>query len=224
MNSLAHFLAIVGARPFSRRKVRAVRAHWDRTSSRIFGVTVGTRNDNGGDFGPAPHVFVWLNQSKLGEAALLNQAIVPADFWICNIEYALFPFRGWSSVFLGHPVIVRQWKRQAKRAIERAADRVRRGESCAISIEGARSHDGHLLPYKKGPVVLALQAQATIVPFVTRGIRERLPPGEWRVRPGSAEVHFLEAIPTKGLTYDDRDALVARLRDIAVRELGRAVA
>jgi 1-acyl-sn-glycerol-3-phosphate acyltransferase len=47
-------------------------------------------------------------------------------------------------------VIIRLWKDQAKRGIERAAARFARGESWFISIEGARTPDGRLLPYNTG--------------------------------------------------------------------------
>lgn len=36
---------------------------------------------------------------------------------------------------------------------------------------------------------------------------------------GKVKVIFCEAIPTVGLTYDDRDALIAKLRSIAEREI-----
>ena len=91
-----------------------------------------------------------------------------------------------------------------------------------ISIEGRRSPDGALQPYKKGAAVMAIESGATIIPVVLRGTRERLPYGAWRVRPGTIEVDYLEAIETKGLTYEDRDELVARLRALAEAELSQA--
>jgi 1-acyl-sn-glycerol-3-phosphate acyltransferase len=87
------------------------------------------------------------------------------------------------------------------------------------SIEGARSLDGDLLPYKKGPIVLALRGQATIIPMVIRGARAIMPRGEWRLRPGHIEIHLLQSIPTRGLTYDDRDAVLERLRTLAEHAL-----
>lgn len=120
---------------------------------------------------------------------------------------------------LRNVIIVRQWKWQAKRGIERAAERLARGESWVVSIEGARSPDGALLAYKKGPVVMAIRAQATIIPMVTHGGRELMPPGEWRVRSGQIKLHLLRAIPTRGLSYEDREKVMEQLRAVAEKEL-----
>ncbi|NBS59785.1 MAG: hypothetical protein EBS65_22665, partial [Betaproteobacteria bacterium] len=52
------------------------------------------------------------------------------------------------------------------------------------------------------------------------------PHGQFGMRPGTVHVHFLEPIPTAGLTYDDRDTLAMRVRDamavVLQREYGVA--
>jgi 1-acyl-sn-glycerol-3-phosphate acyltransferase len=89
----------------------------------------------------------------------------------------------------------------------------------AMSIEGQRSRDGSLSPYKKGAAVLAIAAKARIVPFIVRGARDALPFGEWRVAPQALRVISLTAIDTRGMSMNDRDALTARLRSLAERAL-----
>ena len=131
----------------------------------------------------------------------------------------MMPLLGWAIVPLRFVVIVRQWKAQAKRGIERAAAGLARGQTWVISVEGSRTPDGRLLPFKKGPAVLALKSQATIIPLALHGARDVMPRGEWRLRPGHIEVHLLKAIPTRGLTYDDRNGLLEQLRSVAEREL-----
>jgi len=42
-----------------------------------------------------------------------------------------------------------------------------------------------------------------------------------RVRPGHITVHLLEAMPTRGLTYEDRSAVLERLRALAEHEIGQ---
>jgi 1-acyl-sn-glycerol-3-phosphate acyltransferase len=129
------------------------------------------------------------------------------------------PLLGWAIVPLRFIVIIRQWKEQAKRGIERAAARLAAGETWVISTEGARTPDGKLLPFKKGPVVLAIKSQATIIPLAIHGAQDVMPSGEWRLRPGHIEVHLLKALPTTGLTYDDRHLMLERLRALAEQEL-----
>jgi 1-acyl-sn-glycerol-3-phosphate acyltransferase len=73
-------------------------------------------------------------------------------------------------------------------------------------------------------VVLALKTGAPIVPIVFHGARERLP---WRavcVRPGRITARLCRAIHTRGLTYADRDAVIAQLAEVAQRELARVPA
>jgi len=219
-NSLVHFIALLIVSPFSRPAAWAVYQHWARTAGGIFGVTVSERDDNNGDLGPKPHLYVWLNQSSLAAAVMVQ--LLPPVYKIANVEYAVMPLIGWTCVLLRDIVIVRQWKAQAKRGIERASARLARGETWFVSIEGARSPDGGLQPYKKGPVVMAIKAQATVIPMVTSGGRDVMPRGEWRIRPGHIELRLLKSIPTRGLTYDDRNVVYQQLRRAAERELGQA--
>ena len=219
VNSLLHFIPLLIVSPFSRSAAYALYRHWGQTAGRIFRINVSQRDDNNGELGPNPHLYVWLNQTSLAEALTIQ--LLPPVYKIANVEYALMPLIGWTCVLLRDIVIVRQWKKQAKRGIERAAARLARGETWAISIEGARSPDGGLLPYKKGPIIMAIGAQATIIPLMTRGGRDVMPRGEWRIRPGHIEMHILKSIPTKGLTLNDRNAVYEQLRQLAEREVGQ---
>jgi 1-acyl-sn-glycerol-3-phosphate acyltransferase len=219
-SSLAHFLLLLAVSPFSRRAAWAVYRSWARIAFRIFGITISLQDDNRDNPGPKPHLYIWLNQSSLVEVLSFVQ-LLPPWYTVANVEYAMMPLLGWAMVLLRNVVIVRQWKWQAKRGIERAATRLARGETWLISIEGARTPDGVLLPYKKGPVVLALRSNATIIPMAVHGAHDIMPLGEWRLRSGHIELHLLPSIPTQGLTYADRDAIVARLRVLAEREFAK---
>ena len=217
VNSLLHFVSLLIVGPFSRSAAWDIYLHWGKMACRIFGIRVSLRDDNHGDLGPKPHLYVWLNQTSLAE--ILTLQVLPPLYKIANVEYAAMPLVGWACLLLRDVVIIRQWKNQAKRGIERAAARLARGETWAISIEGARSSDGQLLPYKKGPIIMALSAQATIIPMVITGGREVMPRGEWRIRRADIELRLLKAIPTHGLTYDDRNTVYQQLRQLAEREL-----
>lgn len=192
---------------------------WDRLAQRLFGVRVEVEDRNRGQYDAGPYVFVQLNQRSLAETFIAHDALPLPLLLFTNIEYALLPLIGWGPWLSGAVIVVRQWERQRRRALDRAVEKVRRGRSFYMSIEGARSPDGRLLPYKKGPVLLAIRGGATIIPVVYEGAERVLPYGEWRVRPGRVRVKLLEAIPTRGLGVDDRDALVRRLEALARREV-----
>jgi 1-acyl-sn-glycerol-3-phosphate acyltransferase len=97
-------------------------------------------------------------------------------------------------------------------AIERAADALRQGNSFLIFPEGTRSRTGELLPFKKGGFVMALKAQAPIVPVAIKGARAAMRKGSPWIQPVTIQVSFGEPIPSAGLGLDDRDQLVATVR------------
>jgi len=101
---------------------------------------------------------------------------------------------------------------QSLPAIERAAAALRDGNSFLIFPEGTRSRTGQLLPFKKGGFVMALKAQAPIVPVAIKGARDAMRKGSPWVQPVHVEVIFGEPIPTAGLSLDDRDGLISAVR------------
>jgi 1-acyl-sn-glycerol-3-phosphate acyltransferase len=104
--------------------------------------------------------------------------------------------------------IERQNRKSAFHSYEEAAERIKGGLNVAVYPEGTRGRSYQLRPFKKGPFVLAIAAQVPIVPLISWGSREVQAKGEIAVHSGTIELTFLEPVETKGLTYDDRDALV----------------
>jgi 1-acyl-sn-glycerol-3-phosphate acyltransferase len=194
---------------------------WAREAQRAAGLDVRIRDENGGRYPAPPYVFVQLNQSSFLDTIVVPPSIPVTNRPIVNVEFAFLPIYGWLAWATGAFVVTRQSPERARRTMARALEATARGTSVVVSIEGRRSRDGTLTPYKKGPAVLAIQAQAAIVPLVVRGTYEALPFGAWSPRPGPVEVTFCPAIPTKGLAYGDRDGLVAALRDVAMARVGR---
>src|SRR5512134_2469275 len=184
---------------------------------RLYGLRMRVENENKEPLHGC--VYILLNQTSLLDGPVGAPAIPRPWRVITNIEYAMIPVFGWGMAIWGH-VIVRQWPSQAKKTIEKVTRFLARGGNVWMSIEGRRSKDGLLSPYKKGPVVLAIHAKADIVPVVHLGVRECMPYGEWKIRPGNVTVRFLRSISTRELQYEDRTRLIEKLRDLAERELG----
>jgi 1-acyl-sn-glycerol-3-phosphate acyltransferase len=106
---------------------------------------------------------------------------------------------------------------QSLPAIERAAEALAQGNSFLIFPEGTRSQTGQLLPFKKGGFIMAIKGQAPIVPVAIIGARDAMRKGSPWIRPVDIHVRLGPPIETAGLTIDDREALVTRVRD----EVGR---
>jgi 1-acyl-sn-glycerol-3-phosphate acyltransferase len=97
-------------------------------------------------------------------------------------------------------------------AYQEAAAAIREGLRAVVFPEGTRSRDGRLLPFKKGPFVLAIAAQVPVVPVFVEGGFAILPKGALHPRPGEVTVRIGDPIPTEGLSYEDRDALSRKCR------------
>ena len=110
-------------------------------------------------------------------------------------------------------VAVERDRREASMAsIERAAASIRDGNSFLIFPEGTRSRTDQLLPFKKGGFIMALKAQAPIVPVAISGGRTAMQRGSAIVRPVDVRVRIGEPVETSGMSLDDRDELIAVVR------------
>ena len=112
----------------------------------------------------------------------------------------------------GYVAVDRRDRRQSFDSLEQGAASLRAGNSFLIFPEGTRSRSGDLLPFKKGGFIMAIQAQAPIVPVAISGGRDAMRKGSAIVRPVKVSVRVGRPIPTAGMTLEDRDRLIAQAR------------
>ncbi len=65
-----------------------------------------------------------------------------------------------------------------------------KGLHFTIFVEGTRSRDGRLAPFKKGPFFLAMEAGAPCVPVSIYGTESLMAKGSAHIRPGTAHIVF----------------------------------
>ncbi len=166
------------------------------------------------------HVYIANHVSWYDVFALA--AVIPRYTWIAKKELRRIPLFGGAASAAGIVFIDRDNRKAAFESYKLAAQDVKRGRSVIICPEGTRGKDYHLRPFKKGPFVLAIASEATVIPTLIYGTREVMPKDSFRIRSGTVHLHFLEPVQTAGLTYDDRTALMetvwGRMAD-AMREL-----
>lgn len=138
-------------------------------------------------------------------------SVLPRWSFVAKAELRRIPIFGRGAEGVGTIFVERQNRRAALQMYERAAVRIREGASVVVFAEGSRGDNYALRPFKKGPFVLAIMAGVPIIPVVIMGTREIMARGSWIVRSGTVNLHFLEAIQTEGLTYSDRERLVAQV-------------
>ena len=137
-------------------------------------------------------------------------AVLPRCRFVAKQEVRKIPLVGPAAGAAGHVYIERENRKQALEQYKHAAARIHAGAHVIVFAEGTRGKEYPLRPFKKGPFVLAVSAEAPIVPMAIHGTISLMQKGSFRVRSGTAHVHFLPPIATKGMTYDDRNALAAR--------------
>ena len=128
-------------------------------------------------------------------------------------EISYYPLLGTALKAAHHIFIDRKHLSRALEAYREAAQVMRSGMSAIVFVEGTRSRDGVLKPFKKGAFVLAIAAGAPVVPVRIDGTFEMLPSGSLAFRPGKTRVRIGQPLRTTGLSYEDRETLMERCRE-----------
>ena len=138
-------------------------------------------------------------------------------------ELRKLPVLGRAFEAVGFVPLERGNPEQSLPAIDRAAAALAAGASFLIFPEGTRSRTGELLPFKKGGFVMAIKAQAPVVPVALIGARDAMRKGSPIIRPVTVSVRIGEPLETVGLGLDRRDWLAteARARVAELLEKGR---
>jgi len=97
-------------------------------------------------------------------------------------------------------------------AVEAAKAVVDQGISMLIYVEGQRSFDGKLLPFKKGPFYLAMECGAPIVPLTIAGTHYAMPKGRFAIKPTTVTLTFHPPIEPKD--FGDRESLMEKVRAV----------
>ncbi len=157
-----------------------------------------------------PYVFVSNHQSTIDIPTLF--IAIPVDFRFTAKKMLQYvPVLGWYMWLSQFIFIDRGNRRRALLSIEQAGARIRGGVSIVAFAEGTRSADLTVLPFKKGPFALALQAQVPIVPVAIEGSGRLMPKNSWNITPGRIQVRVGAPVDPRPFG-DDREALIKEVR------------
>ncbi len=162
-------------------------------------------------------VYCSNHQSNVDPPVLFD-ALHPRMHILYKHEIDAIPLLARAFRLGGFIPVDRRNKEAAMRAIERGAESIRSGNSFLIFPEGTRSRSNDLLPFKKGGFIMAIKAQAPIVPLAIQGGRDAMRKGSWIIRPVTVTIRVGTPIETTGVTLDERDALIGRVR-LAIEQL-----
>ncbi|RMF07113.1 MAG: 1-acyl-sn-glycerol-3-phosphate acyltransferase [Candidatus Neomarinimicrobiota bacterium] len=136
---------------------------------------------------------------------------------ISKIELRKIPFFGWAMILARHVFIDRRNHEQAVAALQRAKESLERNpRSVLVFPEGTRSLDGKVHEFKRGGIVLALEAGLPLVPVAVCGTSQVAQKGRWELHPARVELRVGAPIDTTRLTYGDRKRVAESLRQQVV--------
>ena len=156
-------------------------------------------------------VFCANHQSNI-DPPVLYRALHPRLHILFKAELRKLPVLGLVMETGGFVPVERGRRDEALASIDSAADSIRSGNSFLIFPEGTRSRSDELLPFKKGGFIMAIKAQAPIVPVAIMGGRAAMRKGSAIVRPVTVSVRIGTPIATAGRAPADRDAVIAEVR------------
>jgi 1-acyl-sn-glycerol-3-phosphate acyltransferase len=127
-------------------------------------------------------------------------------------ELLSYPILG-KAMRMGSFIPVDRGNREAGIAAVKAAKKVvEQGLNMIIYVEGKRSFDGKLLPFKKGPFYLAMESGAPVVPVTMVGSHEAMPKGRFAIKPGLVQVIFHP--PIEPGEFGSRECLMEKVRHV----------
>jgi 1-acyl-sn-glycerol-3-phosphate acyltransferase len=98
----------------------------------------------------------------------------------------------------------------AQLSVAQARSVLARGIHITTFVEGRRSSDGRLLPFKNGPFYLAMESGAPCIPVSIYGSEKIIPYGSQRIHPGT--VHIVFHPPLSPADFAKREELSSAVR------------
>ncbi|HKY22151.1 MAG TPA: lysophospholipid acyltransferase family protein [Vicinamibacterales bacterium] len=166
-------------------------------------------------------VFCSNHQSNI-DPPILFRVLHPRLHVLFKRELTKLPLLGKVFLIGGFVPIDRGSREHSMAAIDQAAQSLRDGNSFLTFPEGTRSRTGDMLPFKRGPFLMALKAQVPVVPVAIQGGTASMRKGSWIVRPTKVSIRIGEPVATQGMEISDREKLadIVRARVEALLALG----
>ena len=118
-----------------------------------------------------------------------------------------------SAMRMGSLVPVDRGNREAGiEAVAAAKEVIQQGINMTIYVEGKRSFDGKMLPFKKGPFYLAMECGVPVVPMTITGTHHAMPKRRFAIKPGPVKVIFHP--PIAPADFGTREELMEKVRAV----------
>lgn len=156
--------------------------------------------------------FFAANHRSIADVLVLFRVLPVPLLFLLKEELRRVPLLGAYAAAMGMIFIPRGERRRSLASLEICRRRLAAGMSIAMFPEGTRSRDGRIAAFKPATFLPAIDAGVPVVPVALEGTGSILPPGGFRVRPGTIRVIVGHPVPTTGLERGDRRRLAEEVR------------
>jgi len=118
--------------------------------------------------------------------------------WVLKAELRKTPGVGIGCEKAGHIFVERGNPEQTRKSISDALERVGNGVGVLFFVEGTRSQDGKLRPFKKGAFRVATSQNLPVLPVTIIGTRDIQKPNSMMIFPGKVRMVIHPAIEVDG--------------------------
>lgn len=158
--------------------------------------------------------YIYMPNHSSALDILLAFAILPGSIaFMAKRELFRIPFFGWTLRAVGSIPVDRSNRAKAVQSVERTLVRLARTRvNLTLYPEGTRSRTGELQPFKRGGFVLAIRSGLPVVPVVSTGSFQALPPDGLNLTQVPLRLTIGDPIQTKNLSVDDARQLLTDVR------------
>lgn len=175
---------------------------------RLAGVRIRSVGHEGLEDGRA-YLFMANHASNL-DPPIITQLLGRRISIMTKKELFKLPLFGRAMRAAGFVPVDRSNGRAAMASVLAAVRVLQSGLGMLVFPEGTRSPDGKLLPFKKGPFHLAMNAGVPVVPITITGSHEAWPKDRWSLHPGEIVVNFHPPIDPR--QFERKEQLLAAVR------------
>jgi 1-acyl-sn-glycerol-3-phosphate acyltransferase len=152
------------------------------------------------------YVVTANHASQMDIPSLFSGLEMPIRF-MAKKSLFYIPVFGWSMWAANFIPVSRSSGKKARRSVDAAAGKIKKGPSLMVFPEGTRTPDGEIQKFKSGAFILAIKAQTPILPVAIRGSYKILPKDTMKMTPGPIELIIGKPIFTDNMTIADKEAL-----------------
>lgn len=152
------------------------------------------------------HSKIIIANHKSHLDSLVLWSIMPKEVFLCfaaKKELFKIPICGTILKYSGSIIIDRQNAQIAIHNLKTFFTDTNFAKTLVIYAEGTRSRDNNLLPFKRGPFLIAKEMGVPILPIIIHGTAKGLPSDKFWPKATTATVKILDPIPYEQLHAED---------------------